>query len=302
MTTKKHSHYLQFLAQNYHILLLSNKNYPVYDKAQKFFASATQRNLLDDELDNLNNTLLKHKIEVVILDATEDAAQAKRFYHALMSYNSRMVVLTIINKSVNADVLDLIEVSDNIVFEECTYEQLKGRLVQTLSVFYAILSIGRRDISIQSGSANVSALVNFLDLYEGSSLFIVDDLVELNQRLKAGELSRELLDEIGKKCFEIADIFSKHPLTETASSSFKELGDFLIHLELSSITPTALKAFDYLYEIISDLNKNLMDMFVDRIIQDVYVFEHSLENNIEFMKINLFPGDAPDTSELDFFE
>jgi hypothetical protein len=45
-----------------------------------------------------------------------------------------------------------------------------------------------------------------------------------------------------------------------------------------------------------------MDMFVDRIIQDVYVFEHSLENNIEFMKINLFPGDAPDTSELDFFE
>jgi len=302
MTTDQHSHYLQFLAQNYNILLFSERHYEAYDQLETFFESAIQRNLHDSELENISITLLTNKIEVVILDSTEYAAQAKLFYNALQEYSNRIVVLTIINRHINDDMLDLIEWSDHIIFDNFSFTQLKGRLVQILSVFYAILSIGRRDISLKRGSANVNTLVNFLDLYEGSSLFIVDELIELNQKLKNGELSKELLSEIGKKCYEIADIFSKNELISTASASFKDLGDFLIHLDLTAVKPEGLKAFDYLCEIICDLNKNLMDMFVDRILEDVNIFEHSLENNIEFMKLNLFPEQTEDKSQLDFFE
>ena len=46
-----------------------------------------------------------------------------------------------------------------------------------------------------------------------------------------------------------------------------------------------------------------MDMFVDRIFKDVYVFKHSLKNNIEFMQ-NKLKGrsEDEDESELEFFE
>lgn len=302
MTTKQLSHYLEFLAQNYNILMLSNKSYKEYEEIETFFANGIQRNLHDSELENINITLMTNKIEIVILDSTENAAQAKLFYNALLNYNNRIVVVTIINRNINSEMLDLIESSDHIVFDTFSSNQLKGKLVQVLSVFYAVLSIGRRDIRLKSGSSDINTLVNFLDLYEGSSLFIVDELIELNQELKAGELSKELLVTIGKKCYEIADIFSKNEMISAAAVYFKDLGDFLINLDLSAVKPSGLKAFDYLCYIINDLNKTLMDMFVDRIFQDVAIFEHSLENNIEFMKLNLFPEANEDKSQLDFFE
>jgi len=194
-----------------------------------------------------------------------------------------------------------IQRSDNIIFDTFSEEKLKGKLAEMLSVFYTILSIGRRDISLKSGLSNIDDLGDFLDMYEGSSLFIVDELIELNQQLKDGELSKDLLDEIAKKSFETADIFYKNKQLKEVSPIFNNLGNFLNDLDLSTLEPSSLKAFDYLILLIDDLNKNLMDIFVDRIFQDVHLFEYSLENNIEFMKLNLYPTDNEDTSELDFF-
>jgi len=301
MTTKQHSHYLPFLAENYNVLLFSNKSYGVYEGVKTFFASAFQRNMEDAELENVNITLMVNKIDIVLLDTTDSEVQAKRFYKAISDYSHRIVVMSIINEPIGSDVVDLIKVSDNILFDTFTSEELKDKLVQVLSVFYTIISIGRREVNLKSGSSDVDILVDFLDFYEGSSLFIVDELIELNQRLKAGELSKELLAEIGKKVLEISEIFSKHTLLMAVSPVFKELGEFLINLDFSTLKPSGLKGFDYLSEIINDCNKSLMDMFVDRIFQDVYIFEYSLKNNIEFMKDKLFLDESEDSSELDFF-
>lgn len=301
MITKQHSHYLTFLAENYNILLFSNKNYGAYDDIKTFFANAFQRNIEDAELKNVNITLMVNKIDIVILDATDDIAQANRFYKVISDYSNRIVVMSIINESIGSDAVDLIKASDTILFDSFTSEELKDKLVQILSVFYTIISIGRRDVNLKSGSSDVDMLVDFLDFYEGNSLFIVDELIELNQRLKAGELSKELLAEIGKKVLEISEIFSKHVLLMGVSPVFKELGEFLVNLDFSTLKPSGLKGFDYLSEIINDCNKSLMDMFVDRIFKDVYIFEHSLKNNIEFMKNKLFLEETKDNSELDFF-
>lgn len=301
MISKQHSHYLQFLAQNHNILLLSNKNYEAYSNMHDYFNNAVQRNMQDIELENINITLMTNEIEIVILDTTDDVIQARKFCDAVSEYSDRIVILSVLNKNCSVNIMDLIELSDSVIFDTFGKEELKGKLVEMLSVFYAVLSIGRRDVSLKSGLSNINEIGIFLDTYEGSSLFIVDELIELNQKLKDGELSKELLDEIGKKCFEIAGIFSKNTLLSRVSPTFESLGYFLIGIDFSTIEPSGLKAFDYLSNIIDDLNKNLMDMFVDRIFQDVYIFEHSLENNIEFMKLNLFPNENKDTSELDFF-
>lgn len=301
MITKQHSHYLPFLAQKYNVILLSNKHYEAYDDAKTFFNCGIQRNILDAELENINIALMSNKIDIVLLDTTEDAIQARRFYDAIKSYNNRIVIMSIINLEMNKDVIDLIRLSDLTLFDTFSYEELKGKMVQILSVFYTINSIGRREVSLKSGSSDVTMLGDFLDFYQGSSLFIVDELIELNQRLKSGELSKELLIEIGEKIMGIAEIFSKHKLFLKVAPIFKGLGTFLKSIDFSTIQPRGLKAFDYLSDIIDDLNKNMMDIFVDRIFQDVQIFIDSLQNNIEFMEKNLFLKEEGDTSELDFF-
>jgi hypothetical protein len=255
----------------------------------------------DAELENINITLMENKFDIVLLDTTDNVVQAKRFHKALSLYSDRIVVLSIINEHIDNNVIDLIKISDNILFDTFTFEELKDKLVQILSVFYTIISIGRREVNLKLGSSNVNVLGSFLDFYEGSSLFIVDELIELNQRLKAGELSKELLTEIGQKILEIGEIFSKHTLLIGVSPTFKDFGNFLIELDFSTLKPSGLKGFDYLSDIINDCNKNLMDMFVDRIFQDIHLFEYSLENNIEFMKNKLFSDETEDNSKLDFF-
>jgi len=45
-----------------------------------------------------------------------------------------------------------------------------------------------------------------------------------------------------------------------------------------------------------------MDMFVDRIFRDVYLFKDSLDNNMKFMKSKLEgKSEDEDESELEFF-
>ncbi len=300
MITKQYSHYLPFLAQNYNILLLSNKHYDSFDEVSHLFSSGAQRNTHQSEFDNITITLIRNKTDIVLLDATEDSENAKRFLEALRKHNDRVVIVTIIGRESVPLFMEFATLSDHLLFDSFSIEELKAKLVQIVSVFYTIMSIGRREINLKSGSSDLSNLVNFLDFYEGSSLFIVDELMELNQRFKAGEFSKELLNEMGGKILEISEIFSKNELLIRVAPIFKELGDFLNQLEFSTLQPSGLKGFDYLSNIIDDLNKNMMDIFVDRIFHDVHVFEDSLKNNIEFMKNCLYTH-SDDQSELDFF-
>ena len=301
MISKQYSHYLEFLAQKHNILLLSDKNYEAYDEIIKYFNNAIHRNMQEAELENINITLMSNKIEIVMLDTTQDAKQARKYFDALHKYNERIVIISIIDKNINDDVIELMKLTDHILFNTFDKFVLKAKLVETLSVFYTLLSIGRRDMNLKSGVLDVNNLGEFLDTYEGSSLFIVDELIELNQKLKSGELSHELLNKIGEKTLEIADIFLQNELLKEVYPTFKDLGDFLMKLNFSQIEPSGLKAFDYLSDIIDDLNKNLMDMFVDRTFQDIHLFIYSLENNIKFMKQNLFQEENADNGELDFF-
>jgi len=71
-------------------------------------------------------------------------------------------------------------------------------------------------------------------------------------------------------------------------------------LDLSLIEPSSLHAFDYLCAIIDDTNAYMMEMFVDRVFKDVYIFQHSFENNLRFMKDAIMLNEN-DESELEFF-
>lgn len=300
MTTKQHSHYLKFLSQGYNILLLSDRNIEYFDIISSDFDSANQRNLTQTELDNLTFTLMNNNIDIVLLDLSNNNNLSDSFFESILSYNDRIVIIGIVEDEIES--LTTINKLDEFLFKSFTLEELKDKIFKILSIYYTVKSISRRDVNIGTGSAELSSdLDEFFDMYEGSSLFIVDELMEMSLALHSGELSPKLISNIADKILEIAHIFNSNEEIKDVYPIFKDFSNFLKDLNLATIEPSSLHAFDYLAAIIDDTNTNLMDMFVDRLFKDVYIFEHSLENNIKFMKNALSSETNNDESELEFF-
>jgi len=301
MITKNHSNYLKFLAQGYNILLLSSKQYEEYDAIADYFDASIQRKLSEEELENLTLTLMSNHIDIVILDFIDDYDQAQKFYETVTNYESRITIIGLFPHNCTNNMLAFMEEVDGILFEGFNVYQLKDKLFIQLSLFYTIKSIGRRDIKIDFGSQEIRrSLDEFFDMYEGSSLFIVDELVALNKSLKSGDLNPQLIEKISQKLMEIADIFVKNSEVSDIASIFKDLSIYLKKLDLSTIKPESLYAFDYLCGILDDTSSYIMDMFVDRVFKDTYIVKHSLENNIAYVK-NILASHEEDSSELEFF-
>jgi|LGOV01.1.fsa_nt_gb hypothetical protein len=302
MITKQHSHYLKFLAKGHSTLLLSNQTFEQFKEVAIEFDQSIQRVLTTDELDKLNLTLIHNKVDIIILDCSQNVDLAKSFYEKILKHDNRLVIIGIVKKELGTTLLDFMDKLDCILFNDFTTNELKDKLFVNLSVFYTIKSLALRNTKITAGATESDKnLDDFFDMYEGSSIFIVDELIELNNSLKAGELSKELLDNISMTMFKIADVFANNSETLSVEPIFNDLAKYLKEFDLTSIKPSSLHAFDYLCNIIDDTNDILMELFVDRLFKDVYIFEHSLANNIKFLKKEFLSGEGGDGSELEFF-
>ncbi|MEA2099775.1 MAG: hypothetical protein U9P72_06570 [Campylobacterota bacterium] len=303
MTTKQHSHYLKFLAHGHHSLLVSNQSFEQFEELKEILDLSIQRAMNQDEIDNLTFTLMQNDIDIVIIDFTQEIPIAKEFLKTIKKYNDRIIIIGILNRETVVELVDILDILDSLLFEGFSIQELKDRFFVNLSVLYAIKAVGVRDMKLSSSSFNIDDdLDKFFDTYEGSSLFIVDELVELNKSLKSGELSVDILENVSIKMKELADIFSKNGNISDVTTVFKDFSSYLLTLDLTQIEPSSLYAFDYLCAIIDDVNTYMMEMFVDRIFRDVYIFEHSFENNLKFMKDALASNsEDEDDSELEFF-
>jgi transcriptional regulator of heat shock response len=301
MITKQHSHYLKFLAKGHNFLLLSDRHFEQFDKITDEFSLGIQRVLNEDELDNLTNTLMQNNLDIVIIDFYTNSELAIKMYQYIRKYNDRVVIIGILNEDKLENVSHLLNKLDGLLFDGFTLEELKDKLFINLSIFYAIKAIGVRDMKIISGSSTSNdELDSFFDMYEGQLLFIVDELIELNKSLKAGELSPDILNTVADKMLSLSEIFSREDKISDVVEVFENFAQFLRSLDLSKIDPSSLHAFDYMCAIIDDTNTYMMEMFVDRVFRDVYIFHHSFDNNLRFMK-DAISLNEEDDSELEFF-
>ena len=238
----------------------------------------------------------------MILDFTDNEELALYFYDKLLTSKLKLLILPIVRKDFSTKMVSIVDDAESILFEDFSVESLKNRLSTLLSLFYMVKSIGRRELKIDSGSLEMSmSLDEFFDTYEGSSLFIVDELVSLNKLLRSGAVNLWVVEKIAHKLLEIAEIFEKNREIKDLAPIFQRLGIYLDELNVLAIEPEGLAAFDYLCAIIDDTNSYIMDMFVDRVFKDVYIVEHSLENNIEFMKNALESKTDETEGDLEFF-
>jgi len=299
--SKNYNDYLEFLAAEYNILYIGKDSVDEYNNVSSYFMSSIKRNINKTELENISLTLSKHSVNIVVLDAKECNEIVEEFYKAIRTYDEDISIMLIYNHKEYKDFFEIVPFVDITLNYPIDKNMFYKKLFTLMSTSYAMKSIGRRDVVLKRVNVSEEAIDKFFDIYEGSSLFIADELSDIVDSLEAGLLSEELFSLISLKMLEIENIFEQNSQTISVSPIFKELSEYLKTLDFSTIEPKNLVAFNYLSDIISDISIYLMDMFVDRIFKDVYVFEYSLKSNIDFMKAELSGSNNEDDSEVDFF-
>ena len=145
----------------------------------------------------------------------------------------------------------------------------------------------------------------FLDTYEGEILFLSQDLEEIIEALEANSATQESFILLSEKLLEVSDVFLSSTYTQHVSPIFKRFSDYILQLDVSDFMQYD-DAREYLKEIVADINNYINFYFVQRIFSDVYLFQDSLKNSIEFLEraysCDLGECESEDDgSELDFF-
>ncbi len=298
---RDYSTYLQFLASEYNILYIGKDSEDIYDETAAYFMSSSKVDINSYILQKIEAILTKRHIKVVVIDVKDNNKLAVDFYKRIRAFDDEILILLMFNPKEYKKLFTIVPLVDATVSYPIDKDIFHKRLFTLLSSYYAINSIGRREIVLkQNNVIQEESIDRFFDTYEGSSLFIADDLIEMVNALKAGNISHQFMVNIAEQLDKVANIFSKAEQTKSVTPIYEDLASYLRDLDLEAIEPQNLKGFTYLSEILSDVSVYLMDMFVDRIFKDVYIFEHSLQNNIEFMK-NQLQGIEENKSEVDFF-
>jgi len=301
---KDYGNYLQFLAAEYNILYIGKNSEEVYDVASSYFLSTSKVDINKEILAKISSILTKRHINLVVIDVKDNNPIAIDFYNAIKALDSKILVMLMLNSKGCEKLSEIVPLVDAITLYPVDENIFYKRLFTLLSCSYAMNSIGRRKIILKQPNVIEDSMDKFFDTYEGSALFIADDLMDMVTNLNDGNLTHQFLVNIADKLDEIAEIFSKAKQTNPVTPIYENLALYLRRLDLSKVEPKDLKGFTYLTEILRDVSVYLMDMFVDRILKDVYIFKYSLDSNIKFMQSTLEgknEDEDENESKLDFF-
>lgn len=298
--SKKANKYLEYLANSEKLLYIGKENIPTVLNDVEAFSEIVRVTSNETVLDDINMILLKHEIHVVILDAQDNNKNCISFYKKIDTFDENILIMLMIDPQNCASMIELFPKVDMIVSNGIDEELLEKKLFNLLSPIYTKNCLLSETMKTHKHELEKESISEFLDTYEGSSLFISDELLTILKELDSGVLSKNTLMKIVEELNEVADIFNAIEKTRSVVPIYKELASFLKELDLDTIEAKNIKGFEFLSDILSDIGVYLIDMFVERIFNDVYVFKDSLKNNIDYMK-NSINGVEENDGELDFF-
>jgi len=300
---KKYDKYLQFLASEYNILYIGRDSEEIYDDMSGYFLSSSKVDVNVQILDKINTILMKRHINIVVFDVKDNNPLVADFLKAIQSFDGEMMTLLMFEPKEYKKLFDVVPHIDISISYPIDKDIFQKKIFTLLSRSYALNSIGRREIILKQKSVTEDSMDKFFDTYEGSALFLADDLMDVVKNLNDGNLSHQFFVNIANKLDEVASIFAKAERTKSITPIYENIASYLRNIKLEEIKPQNLSAFNYLSEILSDVSVYLMDMFVDRIFKEIHIFKDSLDNNMQFMKSKLEgKSEDEDESELEFFK
>ncbi len=142
----------------------------------------------------------------------------------------------------------------------------------------------------------------FLNSYKDEIASSVTKIEALSQQIKDNKMSKTTLLDISKELSKVATIFQKSDALRNVSRVIVALEKFLDVVNLTFSPQTPPKSLGYLANILDDFSQNLVDMFIESLYSDVYIFEDSLISNITYMTNALLGKEEVEgESELELF-
>ena len=123
----------------------------------------------------------------------------------------------------------------------------------------------------------------FLDTYEGEVMFLCEDLETLVSSIEKHQFTQEDLELLTQNLVDVHDVFLSSKYTQHIAPMFKEFAEFILSMNAETLMKDE-DSISYLCAIILDLNTYIKQYFIDRVFSDVYLFQDSLSNSIEFLK------------------
>ncbi len=203
----------------------------------------------------------------------------------------------------NLDKLRLYDDVSSLEYDIVILASDDGISIKRLILQNELLTFNKPNTNVSEDIQEDYHIDEFLDKYSGSIMFINDDLNENLEKLKDLDISKETFKSLSTNLTQLALVFQKDKKLEHISELFLEFGQFLEHLDFEMIEPANYSAFDLLTTIIEDLRMYINNMFVSKILKDVYIFEDSMQNNINYFEAKLFGFeiDEDDDEDLEFF-
>ena len=123
----------------------------------------------------------------------------------------------------------------------------------------------------------------FLDTYEGDVMFLSQDLESITENILNGDFSQEKKILLSNNIKEVHDVFLSSRYTQQVAPIFKDFTELLNSIDINELVKNE-DTVSYLYDIVYDINMYINQYFIERIFSDVYLFQDSLENSINFLK------------------
>ncbi|MBU0719950.1 hypothetical protein KJ877_01265 [bacterium] len=293
--------YFSYTVKDKNLLVYSNISFKESEHVLNGFKKYTCINITSVSIDELKTYVIANNIDVLLVDMDEHAAQIYEIVKSLNTKNKKIHIVLHINFNCQKPYPPLINISEGVIAAPFDDNTLMYKFFTALSYESAMNTLANSKHSMKNIKHDSCELIDdYLDTYEGQILFLSESLQEYVISLDSGDLSQELIISISEKMKEVSKVFASHFYTKNVSIIFMNFSSYLKNLDLSSVDIENIEAFEYLARIVEDINSYLVEYFVDRVFSEIYIFEDSLRNSMEFMQDRL-ECNSDTKSKLEFF-
>lgn len=249
---------------------------------------------------HITSILTQAKVDVIIIESA-DPAEVVRICRHITQFDWSIALIVIIPEgALVPEYREANVIADTMICRPLNDEILIQKIVTALAAKQTMIQLSL-SLGLESLLDDQEDIETFKRTFEGNILLLCETLQDRAQRLEYGELSHQIFSEIADDMDKISQIFGHHHYTRHVAKIFDNLSSYLRTYDFSNVDISTLEGFNYLTRIVEDIIVYVKDFFINRIFSDVYIFEHSLENSIEFMK-NCLEKREDDESEMEFFD
>jgi hypothetical protein len=287
---------------NNKVMIIKDSNNNFIDELQNYFNNIFIYESKDVDESFIENCSSLFDLEMLVISATQNQKFVEDLVDTIINKYPKVKIVVGVSEENFINIFSLINKVHSVFTTPIEYDALINKLVVTLSNHHNLNPL--KEVRKLEGKESTKDIDQFLDNYQGMMLFLKEDLIEYDTRIKSGDLSKELIEHIYKSLVQMANIFEKEEYISRVAPIFKEFAQFLSELKIEEIPLSKLDGFEFLSMIIDDLSVYLEEMFISRVFSDVHIFEDSLSNNINYFKKSISKVSDNNTEadgELDFF-